>query len=60
MNRPADRVLYRGDAPAVGGGLVTVTRGGEEHLPRHVIRHSLTGLSWGYAGSARPTWPCPS
>ena len=34
-----------------GEGWVTITRGGEERLLRHAIRHSPTGLSWGYAGS---------
>jgi hypothetical protein len=47
-------VVYRGYGPhdnPAGGRLVTVTRDGIESPLRHVVRHSPTGLSWGYAGS---------
>jgi len=46
--------VYRGygplDSPA-GGRLVTVTRDGIESPLRHIVRHSPTGMTWGYAGS---------
>lgn len=46
-------IVYRGygnDNPA-GGRLVTVIRDGVESPLRHVVRHSPTGYTWGYAGS---------
>lgn len=53
MTGPAPDVVYRGHGPRAGGGLVTLE--GRDGSPlgvlRHVVRHSPTGLSWGYGGS---------
>jgi hypothetical protein len=43
-------VIYRGYG-GYGGTRVTVERAGIEELLQHVVRHSPSGLSWGYAGS---------
>ena len=46
-------VMYHGygDAAAAAGRLVTVTRDGSKAPLRHIVRHSPTGLTWGYGGS---------
>jgi hypothetical protein len=49
----SDTVVYRGygnDHPAAGR-LVTATRDGVESPLRHIVRHSPTGMTWGYEGS---------
>lgn len=47
-------ITYRGhgNTTAAGGRLVTVERGEQVVGPlRHIVRHSPTGMSWGYGGS---------
>ena len=46
--------VYRGGnegGHAASPHLVTIEDGGELHMLAHRVRHSPTGLSWGYAGS---------
>ncbi|OBJ54846.1 DUF6166 domain-containing protein [Mycobacterium asiaticum] len=54
MRRDNDDICYRGCEPEQTGGgrLVTVEAGGEfVGLLPHRVKHSPTGLMWGYAGS---------
>lgn len=49
----ADDVIYHGNGSGAGGRpvLTETPDGRQTGVLRHVVRHSTTGLSWGYGGS---------